>query len=83
MFLGRSSPVSNIGSSLGTAIAGTILVSDLASGNTPYVLAMVALAVCALIGLVAAIQLPASRTPDRAAGGLAATAAPGATTERG
>ena len=66
---GLSRSVSNLGSSFGTAIAGTILVSDLASGNTTYVLAMVVLAVLALIGLAAAILLPASRTPDRAATG--------------
>src|SRR4051812_924503 len=80
---GLSRSVSNLGSSFGTAIAGTILVSDLASGNTSYVLAMVALAVLALIGLAAAIRLPASREPDRAADGLAATPAPGTTTEPG
>jgi predicted MFS family arabinose efflux permease len=55
---GLSRSVSNLGSSFGTAIAGTILVSDLASGNTSYVLAMVALAALALIGLAAAIRLP-------------------------
>ncbi len=49
-------------SSFGTAIAGTILVSDLASGNTTYVLAMGALAVLALIGLAAAIRLPTGHT---------------------
>jgi hypothetical protein len=80
---GLSRSVSNLGSSFGTAIAGTILVSDLASGNTSYVLAMVALAVLALIGLAAAIRLPASRGPDRAPGGLAATPPPGTATERG
>jgi hypothetical protein len=48
---GLSRSISNLGSSFGTAIAGTILVSDLASGNTSYVLAMVVLAVIALIGL--------------------------------
>jgi MFS family permease len=58
---GLSRSVSNLGSSFGTAIAGTILVSDLASGNTTYVIAMVVLAVLALIGLVAATRLP-SRT---------------------
>jgi hypothetical protein len=52
--------ISNLGSSLGTAIAGTILVSQLASGNTSYVLAIVALAALALIGLAAAIFLPSN-----------------------
>ena len=55
---GLSRSVSNLGSSFGTAIAGTILVSDLASGNTTYVLAMVALAALALIGLATAARLP-------------------------
>jgi MFS family permease len=55
---GLSRSVSNLGSSFGTAIAGTILVSDLASGNTSYVVAMVALGVLALIGLAAAARLP-------------------------
>jgi hypothetical protein len=56
---GLSRSVSNLGSSFGTAIAGTIRVSDLASGNTSYVLAMVTLGVLAVIGLAAAIRLPA------------------------
>ncbi len=55
---GLSRSVSNLGSSLGTAIAGTILVSDLASGNHAYALAMIALAGIGLIGLVAAALLP-------------------------
>ena len=55
---GLSRSVSNLGSSFGTAIAGTILVSDLASGNHSYALAMVPLAVAALIGLGAALFLP-------------------------
>jgi len=80
---GLSRSISNLGSSFGTAIAGTILVSDLASGNTSYVVAMVALAVLALLGLAAAIRLPASREPDRAAGGLVPTPATGTATEGG
>jgi MFS family permease len=57
---GLSRSVSNLGSSFGTAIAGTILVSDLASGNGTYVVAMAVLAGLALIGLAAAARLPAS-----------------------
>jgi MFS family permease len=60
---GLSRSVSNLGSSFGTAIAGTILVSDLASGNDSYVLAMIVLAVLALIGLAAAIRLPRDTAP--------------------
>jgi hypothetical protein len=55
---GLSRSVSNLGSSFGTAIAGTILVSDLASGNDSYVMAMVVLAALALVGLATAIFLP-------------------------
>jgi MFS family permease len=58
---GLSRSVSNLGSSFGTAIAGTILVSDLASGNTSYVLALVTLGFLALIGLAAAFRLPATQ----------------------
>ena len=42
---GLSRSVSNLGSSFGTAIAGTILVANLASGNRSYSLAMGVLAV--------------------------------------
>jgi MFS family permease len=60
---GLSRSVSNLGSSFGTAIAGTILVSDLASGNTSYVLAMIFLGVVALAGLAAALRLPRDHAP--------------------
>jgi MFS family permease len=56
---GLSRSVSNLGSSLGTAIAGTILVSVVAPGNRAYVWAMVSLAIAGVIGLVAAWFLPA------------------------
>jgi MFS family permease len=61
---GLSRAVSNLGSSFGTAIAGTILVSVVATGNRSYVLAMVAVAVLGLIGLVAALLLPAKPEPE-------------------
>jgi MFS family permease len=57
---GLSRSVSNLGSSFGTAIAGTILVSDLASGSRAYVLALIFLAVIGLAGLGAALLLPGS-----------------------
>ncbi len=60
---GLSRSVSNLGSSLGTAIAGTILVSELASGNKSYVLAMLSLGFLALVGLAAAFLLPS--TPEQ------------------
>jgi MFS family permease len=55
---GLSRSVSNLGSSFGTAIAGTILVSVVATGNRAYAWAMVALIVIGLVGLGAALLLP-------------------------
>ncbi|WP_039778133.1 MFS transporter, partial [Nocardia cerradoensis] len=57
---GLSRCVSNLGSSLGTAIAGTILVAGLSSHA--YAVAMLALGVAGVIGLFAAAGLP-HRTP--------------------
>ncbi|WAZ24353.1 MFS transporter [Streptomyces cinnabarinus] len=54
---GLSRSVSNLGSSFGTAIAGTILVSGLTKGA--YAAAMITLAALSLIGLTAAARLPA------------------------
>ena len=56
---GLSRSVSNLGSSFGTAIAGTILVSAVAPGNRTYGIAMGVLAGIGLIGLGAAMLLPA------------------------
>jgi MFS family permease len=60
---GLSRSISNLGSSLGTAIAGTILVSDLAHGNRSYALALVAISLVGLIGLGAALRLPRAPAP--------------------
>jgi hypothetical protein len=59
--------VSNLGSSLGTAIAGTILVAGITS--TPgrsYALAMVVLAVISVLGFVIAAFLPKTPSPAMA-----------------
>ena len=61
---GLSRSVSNLGSSLGVAIAGTVIVSTLVTGYLGYALALVVLAVFAGIGLVAAILLPANPVPE-------------------
>jgi len=55
---GLSRSVSNLGSSFGTAIAGTILVSAVSLGTRSYVVAMIVLVGFALLGLVAALRLP-------------------------
>jgi MFS family permease len=57
---GLSRSVSNLGSSFGTAIAGTILVANLGPGNASYVAALIVLGALALVGLVAASRLPAN-----------------------
>jgi MFS family permease len=55
---GLSRSVSNLGSSLGTAVAGTILVAGLADPKRSYGIAMIALGVIGLIGLGASVLLP-------------------------
>ena len=61
---GLSRSVSNLGSCLGTAIAGTILVASLVDRH--YAAAMVTLGVLGLVGLVAAWLLPANPVPQAA-----------------
>ncbi len=55
---GLSRSASNLGSSLGTAIAGSVLVSTLVEGNKHFVLALVTLSAFSVVGLVAALLLP-------------------------
>jgi len=55
---GLSRSVSNLGSSFGTAIAGTILVSVVTIGNHAYTLAMISLAGFGVVGLLAALRIP-------------------------
>src|SRR5262245_54169641 len=55
---GLSRSVSNLGSSLGTAIAGTILVAAVSRGNGAYAWAMASLIAFGLVGLLAAWRLP-------------------------
>ena len=58
---GLSRCISNLGSSLGTAVAGTILVSGLT--NRAYAASMIVLAIIGLVGLGAALFLPTQRAP--------------------
>jgi MFS family permease len=76
---GLSRSISNLGSSFGTAIAGTILISNLASGNGTYVVAMIVLAAVALAGLGIAALLPRNPLSEEAAD----TGAPGPAVEPG
>jgi predicted MFS family arabinose efflux permease len=67
---GVSRSVSNLGSSLGTAIVGSVLVSR-ASGM-PFAAAMLTMVIFSLIGLGAAILLPANPIPRRSTGEVGA-----------
>ncbi|HET6877331.1 MAG TPA: MFS transporter [Jatrophihabitans sp.] len=67
---GISRSVSNLGSSLGVALAGSILVAKVVPGNTEYIAAMTVLGGVALIGLAAAMFIrkvrPATAQPGAA-----------------
>jgi MFS family permease len=56
---GLSRSVSNLGSSLGVAIAGSVVVSSAFSGAEGYGYALIVLGGVAVIGLIAALLLPA------------------------
>jgi len=72
---GVSRSVSNLGSSLGTAVAGTILVAGLtATPERSYALALAVLAVIGAAGLIAALGLP--RHPEPPPASVAPTAQP-------
>jgi MFS family permease len=62
---GLSRSVSNLGSSFGTAIAGTILVAGLVDPQRAYGAAMIVVAVIGLIGLGAAFLLPSKEKAPR------------------
>jgi MFS family permease len=57
---GLSRSVSNLGSSLGCAVAGTILVSGLTDPKRAYALAMAVVAVIGFVGLGASARLPSN-----------------------
>jgi MFS family permease len=65
---GLSRSISNLGSSLGTAIVGSVLVLNLLEGNKDFGLALIVMVVFACVGLIAAILLPASRATPKQAG---------------
>jgi MFS family permease len=60
---GVSRSVSNLGSSLGVAIAGSVLVVAATRGDPPFLTALVVVGAFALIGWVAALLLPRSPAP--------------------
>jgi predicted MFS family arabinose efflux permease len=55
---GVSRSVSNLGSSLGTALVGSLLVGAATPGSHPFLLAIATLGVITLLGLLTAILIP-------------------------
>jgi MFS family permease len=70
---GVSRSVSNLGSSLGVAIAGSIVAGASGALGRPFAAAIVVLGVFAMVGWIAALLIPdaaARRTADGGAGGV-------------
>jgi len=65
---GLSRSVSNLGSSLGTALAGSALVAASVPGGRPFVLSLSILVAFSLLGLVLALLLPRQSVPEHGAG---------------
>jgi predicted MFS family arabinose efflux permease len=59
---GLSRSVSNLGSSLGTALAGSVLVAASFPGGRPFALSLTLLVVITLIGLLIATLIPREKT---------------------
>ncbi|MFG2006277.1 MFS transporter [Spirillospora sp. NPDC048911] len=62
---GLSRSVSNLGSSLGTALAGSILVAASHPGGRPFALSLTMMAVITFIGWVVALLIPRRRPESR------------------
>lgn len=71
---GLSRSVSNLGSSLGTALVGSVLVSSLAPQTETYGIALLTMVAIAGVGLIAALFIPSTFAP---AGERAGTAGEG------
>jgi MFS family permease len=72
---GLSRSVSNLGSSLGTALAGSVLVGASVPGGKPFALALLVMGVFVLLGLLAAAFIP-TRPPATTAEAEAEQSAP-------
>jgi predicted MFS family arabinose efflux permease len=70
---GLSRSVSNLGSSLGTALVGSVLVAVKLPAGRPFAVALTMMLVITVIGLVIAVLIP--RRPDEATGTASAETA--------
>jgi MFS family permease len=59
---GLSRSISNLGSSLGTSLVGSVLLISVLPNNQNFALALIVLMVIGAVGLVAALFLPKKRT---------------------
>ncbi len=66
---GLSRSVSNLGSSFGTALAGSIMVAVKLPAGKPYAVALTLLGVITLFGLVLAVLIPREQADGGSAGG--------------
>jgi hypothetical protein len=57
---GVSRSVSNLGSSLGVALAGSVLAAEAFPGNQTFAVSLIIMIVIAMIGFVAALLIPKS-----------------------
>ncbi len=60
---GLSRSVSNLGSSLGTALVGSVLVSTTISSDRVYPAALMLMGIIGLVGLIAALLIPREAMP--------------------
>src|SRR4051794_10332249 len=65
---GVSRSVSNLGSSLGVAIAGSVLVGAAAAGNPPFATALIVVGGFAVVGWISALLLPRPARTEEPAG---------------
>ena len=77
---GLSRSVSNLGSSLGTALVGSVLVATKLPAGKPFAIALTTMLIIALVGLVLAVLIPRRPTPstEPADSGVAPAARPSA-----
>jgi MFS family permease len=62
---GLSRSLSNLGSSFGVSIVGSVLVSSAVPGNGPFAVALIVMVAIAVIGLIAAILIPKQQTQTK------------------
>ncbi|MCW3999100.1 MAG: MFS transporter [Candidatus Bathyarchaeota archaeon] len=65
---GLSRSISNLGSSMGVSIVGSVLISSVLPNNESFGLALIVMVTFAMVGLVAAILIPKTAEPNKKQG---------------